>query len=358
MEISNNISEEPNINRPSIIEKPNPHLPPHGMKTRGQGINPGKYANATIKPSLAYSAKKTIRTEANPTLLQARNLAIWLEWKEAIDNELNMLKELGCYEEIKRHEVPHGKQILQSKIDLKVKVDSQGKKIKNKARLVALGNLEWENIRDVYAPTVNAKTINLLFALAAQNKMLLYGLDIFGAFITADIDNPVYLQLPQGLISSEQSESTTIWRLKKTLYGLNRAPKAFYDDLSKFLITNGYKRSPLDPCLFHSIQSNGDKIIFCVHVDDFAIAATSQDQISRLCDILKTKYTITESDNLESFLGIHIVKDKDTLYLSQPGHIQKICNEAQLTATEKFISQCLRISTTNTKTMLPYLTQK
>ena len=62
--------------------------------------------------------------------------------------------------------------------------------------------------------------------LAAQQGMHLYGLDIFGAFITAEIDEPVHVQLPKGLDPSNP-DAQPIWRLHRTLYGLNRAPKAF-----------------------------------------------------------------------------------------------------------------------------------
>ena len=82
------------------------------------------------------------------------------------------------------------------------------------------------------------------------------------------------------------------------------------------LIVNHYLRSPLDPCLFHKLGPDSKKIIFCVHIDDFAIAATDQSLIDDLCRILKQQFTITGSDNLESFLGIHIVKEGDILYLS------------------------------------------
>ena len=99
--------------------------------------------------------------------------------------------------------------------------------------------------------------------------------------------------------------------------------------MATHLLAHGYKRSPLDPCLFHKINS-GRKIIFCVHVDDFAIAATHQDLIDDLCRTLRLRYQITESDNLESFLGIHILKDKDSLYLSQPGHIAKVIATADI----------------------------
>jgi hypothetical protein len=152
------------------------------------------------------------------------------------------------------------------------------------------------------------------------------------AFITADIDDgePVFVQLPKGLDPLDP-ESQPIWRLKRTLYGLNRAPKAFFDQLTAFLRGKGYTQSAHDPCLFFKINPGGERINFCIHVDDFAIAASHQDMIAELCAHLKEKYTITETDNLESFLGMHIVKENDKRYLSQPGHIAKCAREAGIT---------------------------
>jgi hypothetical protein len=216
-------------------------------------------------------------------------------------------------------------------MDLKLIFDSLGDIIKFKARLVALRNLEWASLRDTYAPTANAKTINLMLALAAQENLLLYGLDITGAFLAADIDDDVYIQLPDGIAEKDTEGNNQIWKLKKTLYGLNRAPKAFYDELSRHLISHGYTRSPLDPCLFHKIVSPTRKIFFCIHVDDFAIASSHQDLIDELIQCLHKKpYQLTESDNLESFLGIHIVREGDCLHLSQPGHITKMIEAAKI----------------------------
>ena len=63
-----------------------------------------------------------------------------------------MLKHMQSYDLILRSQVPKGLQILQSKMDLKTKKDVMGRVTKRKARLVALGNLEWETVRDTYAP--------------------------------------------------------------------------------------------------------------------------------------------------------------------------------------------------------------
>jgi hypothetical protein len=77
-------------------------------------------------------------------------------------------------------------------------------------RLVGLGNQEWANLWDVFAPTINNKSINLLLALSAQEGLHLHGLDIFGAFITADIDEPVFVQLPQGLMPPDEDGNAPI----------------------------------------------------------------------------------------------------------------------------------------------------
>ena len=176
-----------------------------------------------------------------------------------------------------------------------------------------------------------------MLAVAAHHNMILYGLDIFGAVINAEIgeEDHVYVQLPKGLADDPDGEAP-IWKLKKTLYGLNRSPLAFYTSLTKFLLQHGYARSTNDNCLFYKHNpETGARIFFCIHVDDFAIASTDQYLIDELCTTLKTKYILSESDNLETFLGVHIVKEDGHLYLSQPGHIQKMCVEAGLTDETK-----------------------
>ena len=80
-------------------------------------------------------ATRAIRTEANPTVTQARKSERWDKWQEAINSELKMLHDLGCYEEIERHAVPRGKQIIPTKMDLKTKYNASGEIIKLKTRL-------------------------------------------------------------------------------------------------------------------------------------------------------------------------------------------------------------------------------
>jgi hypothetical protein len=70
--------------------------------------------------------------------------------------------------------------------------------------------------------------------------------------------------------------------------------------------------------------------MFCIHVDDFAVAATDDALIDQLCIDLKNKYIVKESDTLEDFLGVHMEQEDGRLHLSQPGLIKKLIATAGL----------------------------
>ena len=61
-------------------------------------------------------------------------------WKPTVEAEMKLLSPEGldCYDVVSRAEVPHGYQILQSKMDLKCKRHTTGDLDKRKGRLVAL----------------------------------------------------------------------------------------------------------------------------------------------------------------------------------------------------------------------------
>ena len=122
----------------------------------------------------------SVRTDDNPS--KAKALRNWHRWSIPADKEMDMLHDMDLYEEVAFEDVPQGVQILPTKMDFKTKYDSMGTFIKDKARLVVLGNLEWETLQDYFSPTAHTKTLNLLLALAVEHNFILFGLDIYGAF--------------------------------------------------------------------------------------------------------------------------------------------------------------------------------
>ena len=85
---------------------------------------------------------------------------------------------------------------------------------------------------------------------------------------------------PKGFQSRDHPEY--VCKLRKALYRLKQAPKAWYGKIAEFLTQSGYSVTPVDFSLF--VKANEGKIaIVLVHVDDLII--TSDDEV----EILWTK---------------------------------------------------------------------
>nr|GFB36495.1 putative Gag-Pol polyprotein [Tanacetum cinerariifolium] len=50
----------------------------------------------------------------------------------------------------------------------------------------------------------------------------------------------VYVNQSDGFVDPDHPNK--VYRLKKALYGLKQAPKAWYDELSKFLLSTGFTK--------------------------------------------------------------------------------------------------------------------
>nr|GEY55708.1 hypothetical protein [Tanacetum cinerariifolium] len=68
------------------------------------------------------------------------------------------------------------------------------------------------------------------------------------AFLNGPLKEEVYVAESDGFVDPDHPEK--VYRLRKSLYGLKQSPKAWYDELSKFLTSKGFTKGPIDPTLF------------------------------------------------------------------------------------------------------------
>ncbi|GJY77583.1 retrovirus-related pol polyprotein from transposon TNT 1-94, partial [Tanacetum coccineum] len=97
-------------------------------------------------------------------------------------------------------------------------------------------------------------------------------MDVKTAFLHGSLKEDVYVCQPEGFIDVDHSSH--VYKLKKALYGLKLAPRAWYDDLSKFILQNHFIKGTVDPTLFIKCF-NDDILVVRVYVDDIIFGSTN-----------------------------------------------------------------------------------
>jgi hypothetical protein len=110
--------------------------------------------------------------------------------------------------------------------------------------------------------------LRLLTALAVSNRCVLKSCDVKQAFVQSSLpENETYFVRPPS--GCPRSEPGTYWRLLRSLYGLCRAPKLWFEKLSSHLHSMGLQSSPNSPCLFMGSLLPGLPPIYVgIYVDD------------------------------------------------------------------------------------------
>ncbi|GJY18733.1 retrovirus-related pol polyprotein from transposon TNT 1-94 [Tanacetum coccineum] len=69
-------------------------------------------------------------------------------------------------------------------------------------------------------------------------------MDVKTTFLYGPLKEEVYVNQPDGFVDPYHPDK--VYRLKKALYGIKQAPRAWYDKLSKFLVSKGFSKAKYD----------------------------------------------------------------------------------------------------------------
>ena len=76
-----------------------------------------------------------------------------------------------------------------------------------------------------------------------------------------------------------KGKENMVFKLKKSLYGLKKAPRQWYKNFYSFMISQEYKRTFSDPCVYVRRFPDNKFIILLLYVDDMLIVGRDADMI-------------------------------------------------------------------------------
>lgn len=257
------------------------------------------------------------------------------KWTLAIKNELKNLYDNNIMTYINK--IPKGTNVISTKWVFNIKKDENNNISKFKAPLVARGfkQQKGEDYDLTYSPTLNTDSIKLLIALAAKFKWKIYQLDIKAAYLNANLDKPIYMNIPQG----DKNYQKGFWRLNKTLYGLKQSGRQWFLTISQFLIKNDFIQIKSEQCIFKKIKNGKLVCIIGIYVDDMLIEGTDY-EISNIIMKIKNEFKISNCEPTRFILGIKIEKEGNSYSISQTHLIKNLLLQYKITNIKKSRTPC------------------
>nr|GEU72609.1 retrovirus-related Pol polyprotein from transposon TNT 1-94 [Tanacetum cinerariifolium] len=96
-------------------------------------------------------------------------------------------------------------------------------------------------------------------------------MDVKTVFLHGTLKEDVYVCQPEGFIDADHPSH--VFKLMNSLYGLEQAPRAWYDVLLTFLLQNHFFKGTTDPTLFIR-RFIDDILVVQVYVDDIIFGST------------------------------------------------------------------------------------
>ena len=211
-----------------------------------------------------------------------------------------------------------------------IKYDEFNRPKRAKYRIVVLGNHDYHTWSkdSTAAPVLSQLELRLLTSLAVYHKRVMKNCDIKQAFVQSSLpENEVYLVRPPH--GCPKSPPGTYWRLLRSLYGLRRAPKLWFQKLSSHLHSMGLKSSPNSPCLFvGSILPGLPPIYVGIYVDDIIYFSQSDEVEQQFEKLLSSIGNVDFMGQVSHFLGIEF-----TWKHLQNGHLSVSLTQQSFTDT-------------------------
>jgi hypothetical protein len=180
-----------------------------------------------------------------------------------------------------------------------------------KARLVIKGFLQKYQIdyEETFAPVSKLTSLRMFFAIANQYNMVMHQMDVKTAFLNAELDNDIYIEIPEHVrIEDELHRSTDatnlrqlphselVLKVNRAIYGLKQAPRLWYQKIDKYLKSIGYHPLPNEPCIYFCDNSKSKHYrgMLVLYVDDMVLASNDKLLLNEIKDKMHSEYEMKD----------------------------------------------------------------
>jgi hypothetical protein len=134
----------------------------------------------------------------------------------------------------------------------------------------------------------------------------------------------VYVEQPPGF--KDPKRPNHVYKLSKALYGLNQAPRAWYERLRDFLLSKDFKIGKVDATLFTK-RVGKDLFVLKIYVDDIIFGSTNELFCEEFGKMMSNEFEMSMIGELSFFLGLQIKQLKYGIFVSQSKYLKDMLNK-------------------------------
>ena len=176
---------------------------------------------------------------------------------------------------------------------------------------------------DTYAPVARMESTRAILHIGTSLDWEIHQMDVKMAFLHGNLKEEVYMEQPEGM--KEPGKESWVCYMRKTLYGLTQATRAWNLHLHHAMIDIGYVCITTDHCIYMCKTAEGSSIV-AIHIDNMCAAASNMAEMAKLKEQLGTFFSLVDLGELKWLLGIAVTRDRRarTISLCQGAYIKSI----------------------------------
>jgi hypothetical protein len=130
-------------------------------------------------------------------------------------------------------------------------------------------------------------------------------------FLNGVVEEEIYVEQPEGFETF--TRDTHVCMLRRALYGLKKAPRAWYACIDNYLLGLGFTKSEADPNLYYLVVE-GKPLILVLYVDDLKLTGT--DSLIQDCkEDLAREFEMKDLGLKHYFLGLKVWQSDGETFL-------------------------------------------